>query len=81
MKFRLVSENEFLKSILSELDERFKESKKTRSEKENFEQAAISLDFKIGGKLGGKKCCVCYRQHGGGIICTGDCCADVFEGD
>jgi hypothetical protein len=25
MQFRLVSENEFLKSILSELDERFKE--------------------------------------------------------
>jgi hypothetical protein len=80
MANKIVTNAEFGNALLEEVKRRYNASKATSSPKEGFLQEHISVKFIVlaGANSAEEPCCVCYHSSAG-IICSGDCCADVID--
>ena len=78
----VVDKAEFAKRLMAELQRRFAELQRAKAVEDSgeFLKATISLEFVVSARKKPKPepCCVCY-QTPAGIICSGDCCADVID--
>ena len=90
MKPIVVDQAKFARQVLSEIRSKFDQLRSDGSTEvvgEDFIQARVTVEFIVSARK--KKppaepepepCCVCFRA-GEGIVCAGECCAEVFVPD